>query len=197
MALTAPAVPATTVAQLNTTGDLIDVTVSGGTVQGILSTPPVVPVVATPAVPATTVTAPNNNAFPVAVTIAANGATISAVTVNGSATGFTGACTVVVPAGGTVSISYTVATPTWVWTALFAGAAGNPVTNPTTVPCPPGGSVSLIYSAAPTWAWTNPPDWDEILYAAENTSQNNELAWPWYATHGEAGVTGLGEGVSN
>lgn len=197
MAITAPAVGATGVAVLNTSGDYADVTVTGGTVQGILSTPPVVPVVATPAVPATGVNATNPNAFPIAVTIALNGATISAVNVNGVATGFTGACTVVVPAGGTVNIAYTVATPTWVWTALYQGVAGNPVGSPSTIAVPPGGSVSLIYSAAPTWAWTNPPNWDDILSAYPNTSQNNPLAWPWYPAHGEAGQTGLGFGVSN
>jgi hypothetical protein len=137
---------------------MCDVSVAGGTVQGILSalTGGQAPPVTTPAVPATTVTAANSNAFPVAVAIALNGATISAVNVNGVATGFAGACTVVVPPGGTVAIAYTVATPTWVWSPLLAGAAASPLPNPTVVPVAPGASVTLIYTVAPTWTWANP-----------------------------------------
>lgn len=199
MAVTTPSVALTTVSVPNQTGDQVDVTVTGGTVQAILSTPPVVPAISTPAVPATTVTAPNTNAFPVAVTIAANGATISAITVNGSATGFTAACTVVVPAGGTISISYTVATPTWVWSALYAGApvSSSIVASPTTIPVQPGGAITLLYTSAPTWAWTNPPDFALESYAAENLVDNNEMVWPWQAQHEEAGEPGLGTGVSN
>lgn len=72
-----------------------------------------------PAVPATTVPVQNTNAFPVQVVIAANGATISAVTVNGVVVG-AAAGTYTVPAFGSISISYTVAVPTWVWTGFNA-----------------------------------------------------------------------------
>lgn len=72
------------------------------------------PVPSQPAVPATGVAQQNLNAYPVTVVINANGATITAVTVNGVVVG-TAAGTYVVPAFGSISISYTVAVPTWVW----------------------------------------------------------------------------------
>lgn len=74
--------------------------------------------VVTPAVPATTVAQQNASNQAVQVVISPNGATITAVTVNGVVVG-TAAGTYTVPAGGTISITYTVATPTWVW-SLFA-----------------------------------------------------------------------------
>lgn len=67
-----------------------------------------------PAVPATGVPATNNTGQFVSVTIAANGATISNVSVNGVTAG-TAAGNYMVPPGGTISIAYTVATPTWTW----------------------------------------------------------------------------------
>jgi hypothetical protein len=68
-----------------------------------------------PTVPATTVPAQNGNSYPVTVVISANGATITAVTVNGVVVG-NAAGTYVVPPYGSISITYTVATPTWTWT---------------------------------------------------------------------------------
>lgn len=65
-----------------------------------------------PAVPATATAVTNTNAYPVQVSIA--GGTVSAVKVNGTATGLTSG-SFVVPSGGTISITYTAA-PTWVWT---------------------------------------------------------------------------------
>lgn len=197
MALTTPAVPATTIPQVNNTGQWADVAVTGGTLTGILVTPPVLPPVTTPAVPATTVTATNTNAFPVAVTIAANGATITAITVNGVASGLT-VGTVVVPAGGTVSVSYTVATPTWVWTALSGGFSGTSIPSPSSIAVPPSGAITLIYSAAPTWAWSDPIDVGYTPgYGQPNTgptNQEGQLPWPQHTVGGEAG---LGEAVSN
>lgn len=198
MAVTTPSVPATTVAVANQTGQNVDVAVTGGTVTGILVTPPsnLAPAVATPAVPATTVTATNSNAFPVSVTIAANGATITAITVSGSASGLT-VGTVVVPIGGTVSITYTVATPTWVWAPVVAGFAGTSIPSPSSVPLPPGCSITLTYSGPPTWAWIAPLDIDWIGYAQSNfTAINEQGALPW-AGHAEGGEPGLGTGVSN
>lgn len=78
---------------------------------------------ATPAVPATGVAAQNTSAYPVSVVIAANGATITAVSVNGVTVG-TAAGTYVVPAYGSISIAYTVAIPTWTWTQLGTGPLG-------------------------------------------------------------------------
>lgn len=75
-----------------------------------------VPITA-PAVPATGVAAQNPYSFPIQVVIAPNGATITAVTVNGVQVG-TAAGTYGVPAFGSISIAYTVATPTWVWSPL-------------------------------------------------------------------------------
>lgn len=72
-----------------------------------------------PAVPATTVPAVNNYHGTVDVTISANGATITNVSVNGVTVG-TGAGTYSVPAHGTISIAYTVATPTWTWAGSVA-----------------------------------------------------------------------------
>jgi hypothetical protein len=194
VAITAPAVAATGVSVPNTTGETINVNVTGGTVQGILSTPNPAPAVTTPAVPATTVAATNNNAFPVAVTV--TGGTVTVIAVNGSTVFTATGNTVVVPAGGTVALTYSVA-PTWVWSPLYAGAAGAPLSSPLSIPVMPTGAVSLIYTVAPTWTWTNPPVFDEVGYAGENTSQNNPLAWPWEPAHSEAGQTGLGAGVSN
>ena len=82
------------------------------------------PVPSQPAVPATTVATQNANGYPVSVAINANGATISAVTVNGVVVGAS-AGTYVVPAYGSISISYTVAVPTWVWSNANPPAAGN------------------------------------------------------------------------
>lgn len=195
MAITAPAIAATGVAVLNTTGQQVDATVTGGAVQGILSMPPISPIIATPAIPASTVTTTNTNAFPVAVTV--TGGTVTVVAVNGSTIFTATPCTVVVPAGGTIAITYTVVPTSWTWTPLFAGIAANPVASPSTVGVLVNGLVSVIYSAAPTWAWTNPPTFDESGYGGPNTSQNNPLAWPWEVAHSEAGQAGLGFGVSN
>jgi hypothetical protein len=76
------------------------------------------PAVVTPAVPATTVAAQNTNPYAAQVVILANGATISAVTVNGINVG-AAAGTYLVPAYGSIAISYTVATPTWTWSNPF------------------------------------------------------------------------------
>src|SRR6266700_3999828 len=112
MTLVTPAVPATTVVQPNATGQWVDVTVTGGTVTGILVNPPVVPPVTTPAIPASTVPAVNSNPFPVSVLITAG--TVTVVSVSG-VTQFTGTnVTAVVPPGGSISLTYSVA-PTWAW----------------------------------------------------------------------------------
>jgi hypothetical protein len=195
MAVTTPAVPATTIVAPNTTGDQVDVALTGGTVTGVLVTPPVSPVIATPAIPATTVQQVNNNPFPVAVTI--TGGTVTVVAVNGTTVFTATGVTAVVPAGGNIAITYSVVPTSWVWTPLYAGAAASGGVSGASYPVPPGGGISMIYSAAPTWAWTNPPNFDEINYAAANTVDNNELTWPWQIAHEEAGQTGLGEGVSN
>ena len=77
---------------------------------------------AAPAFPATTVAVANPYATVIAAVIAANGATITNVSVSGVTAG-TGAGTYLIPVGGTISCAYTVATPTWTW-ALPAISAG-------------------------------------------------------------------------
>lgn len=203
MAVTAPAVPATGVAVSNPTGQNVAVSLLTGTVQSVLVTAPNPPTVSTPAVPATTVTATNSNGFPVQVVVGANGATISAVTVNGSSVG-SAAGTYVVPAGGTIALSYTVATPTWTWSALVAGASGNPIGSlPQNYPVPPGCSITLIFtSTAPTWAWADYLDLDYVPGFYGPNSQASVSPWsPYnslpYPQHAALGQTGLATGVSN
>jgi hypothetical protein len=201
MAVPTPSVPATTVAQANQTGQNVSVTVTGGTVTGILTlfgTNPV-PVQATPAVPATTVPATNTSQYPVAVAV--TGGTVTAVTVNGSSQFTATGVTAVVPAGGTIAITYSVA-PTWTWTPIVAGLAGT-LSSPNSVPVPPGCSIELIYSAAPTWAWTNPLDegYTPGYYPGMNTLAEaagySPLTVLPYAQHAQAGQTGLATGASN
>lgn len=77
---------------------------------------------AAPAFPATTVVVTNPYPTPIAAAIAANGATITNVSVNGTTAG-SAAGTYIMPAAGSVSCTYTVATPTWTW-ALPTISAG-------------------------------------------------------------------------
>ena len=193
MEITTPAVPASGTAVVNPTGQDINVALTGGTVQSAIITSPALAAVSTPAVPATTVSAPNNTGAGLAVTIGLNGATISAITINGNSVG-TAAGTYYVPVGGTIAISYTIATPTWAWAPAVNGLNGTGAS----VLMQGGGSVTLWYSAAPTWAWTDPDqgEADEPQYAAEDTDLINEEA-EIAAAHGEGGETGLGDAVSN
>ena len=86
---------------------------------------------AAPAFPATTVAVANPYATPVAAVIAANGATITNVSVSGTTAG-TGAGTYLIPVGGSISATYTVATPTWTWalpvTSASTSAGGSALT---------------------------------------------------------------------
>lgn len=77
---------------------------------------------AAPAFPATTVAVTSPYATPIAAAIAANGATITNVSVNGVTAG-TAAGTYIIPAGGTISCTYTVATPTWTWALPVTSSA--------------------------------------------------------------------------
>jgi hypothetical protein len=194
VAVTTPAVPASGTAQLNSTGQDVDVAVTGGTITGIQVTAALQPAVVTPAVPSSTVTATNTNSFPVAVAV--TGGTVTHVTVNGSDQ-FTGTgVTAVVPAGGTIAITYSVA-PTWAWSALVAGFGGTSIPSPSSVPIPPGGSVTLTYSVAPTWAWTDPLDLAASGPAAENLGPVSQTTDEPEPAHTEDGESGLGIGVEN
>jgi|ERR1700683_1378852 len=101
------------------------------------------PTVSSPSVPATGVAAENPNAFPVNVVINANGATISAVTVNGVIVG-TSAGTYVVPADGSIAVSYTVATPTWVWSYAGSGTAFSVYSGSNNQVAPIGNAISQV-----------------------------------------------------
>lgn len=70
-----------------------------------------------PAVPATTVDTSTLVYRDAAVSIAAAGATITQVRVNGTAQGAT-AGTFLVPSGGTIGLTYTGGPPTWTWVLL-------------------------------------------------------------------------------
>lgn len=206
MAVVAPAVPATGVNQLNNTGQYVDVTVTGGTVQGILSLQSAISasgvqqaVVATPAIPASTVQAVNNNLFPVAVLI--TGGTTTHIAVNGVDQFTTNATpnTAVIPPGGNIAITYSVIPTSWAWSPLYQGAAGNPVSSPLTFGLQPGGSITLIYSAAPTWTWIAPltAPGAQPVYGAENTVLISQVLQLPYLAHAENAQTGLAVGVSN
>jgi hypothetical protein len=93
---------------------------------------------ATPSVPATGVAAQNASASVMQAVVSANGATITAVVVNGVTVG-TAAGTYYVPAYGTISIAYTGGPPTWVWSVSSAfpamqvpcvGGSGTPLGDP-------------------------------------------------------------------
>jgi hypothetical protein len=194
MAVATPAVPASGTAVVNTTGQAASVTVTGGTITGILVAPfPVQPALTAPAVPLTTVAQANASAFPVAVTV--TGGTVTVISVNGVASGLTSGI-VVVPAGGTVAITYSVA-PTWTWAPLLAGLSGTSIPTPSSVPLLQNAQVTLVYSVAPTWAWTDPLDMEPIGYAAENQAAISEISQLPLPAHTEGGETGLGDAVSN
>lgn len=88
---------------------------------GINTTPPAV---TTPAVPLTSVAVANTTTVDVIVYIVSGGAAVSAITVNGTATGLnlgtaTSSCaTVYLPAGQTISWTGAGAAPTWTWVAV-------------------------------------------------------------------------------
>jgi hypothetical protein len=196
MAVTSPAVPATTVAQPNTTGQLVDVAVTGGTITGILVLPnPAQPLVA-PAIPASTVQTVNNTGQPVAVTV--TGGTVTVIAVGGVTSGIT-AGTVIVPAGGNIAITYSVVPTSWTWQQAVGGFHGTGIPNPSSVSVPPAAAITLVYSVAPTWAWTNPMQGNGYTpYApAINSVQGSQIAQLPYPAHAEGGLTGLAVAVSN
>lgn len=200
MTVVTPTLPATGVQAPNATGQNVVATVTGGTVQGILSFPAISPSILPPvSQPATATPYTNTNSFPVAVAI--SGGTVTVIAVNGTTVFTATGNTVVVPAGGTVQLTWS-GQPSWTWTPLFAGIAGNPVASPSSVPVQPGGAVSVIFSAAPTWAWTNPPATSPPPYyaqenlLAEGAGYNPYTLLP-YAQHATLSQTGLATGVSN
>jgi len=195
-----PAIAASLAAVGNPYGQACNVTVTGGTVTGILSYPPAsaTPYVLNPALPASTVVTYNSNPFPVAVSI--TGGSVTVVSVNGSATGLAASPTVaVVPPGGTIALTYT-GSPSWSWAALVAGFCGTSIPSPASLAVVPGGSIVLVYSVGPAWSWTNPINMQEPAdFAAMNTTALPD-EWhnlPYGAGHIAAGQAGLGVAVSN
>jgi hypothetical protein len=191
-----PAVPASTVAYQNTSGQTAFVTITGGTVtsvnvpaggtqvatatnytatvaagQTISITYSVVPAwywsVLTPAVPASTIAAPNVTGQDITVVLA--GGTTTHIAVNGTDRG---------------------------------------TTTPAQVMVPNGGSIAVTYSAAPVWAWLNYLNLDLLdslgtVYASNNSvaptgvSGYNEANSLPYAVHSATGNSGFAVGVSN
>jgi hypothetical protein len=199
MAVSTPTLPATGVAVANTTGQDISATVTGGTVQTVVSTPPNASAVTTPSVPASTTPVTNTTGAPVLVSV--TGGTVTVVAVNGTTVATATGANVVVPANGTIAITYSVA-PTWTWAAAFAGASGNPLSSPSQLQIPPGGSAQVFYTVAPTWTWN---DYEEIQeepgYSQENTGAEgpgyNPITAMPLTPHTAAGQSGLGAGVTN
>jgi hypothetical protein len=98
------------------------------------------------------------------------------------------------PFGQTCSVAITGGTVTAVLVNAVQVASGTGVN----VSVPPGGTISITYSVAPTWTWTNPPDFSPSPgYAAENTGSVNQYGNLPYAVHAEGGQSGFGGGVSN
>lgn len=117
----------------------------------IISLPTTLTTITAPAVPATGVAQQNTSAFPVQVVISPNGATISAVTVNGVIVG-TAAGTYNVPAFGSIAVSYTVATPTWVWQTIGSGSIViNSKLDPLQGASPQGATYSVLNTQFLEW----------------------------------------------
>lgn len=137
-------------------------------IQGGANTP-----VTTPAVPATTVAADNGAGIPVAVTV--TGATVTAVTVNGTQA-LAAAGTVVVPYPGTISLTYASGSPTWAWAAAVLPQAGSSsMTAPVAGTAPPYGQAGTLPQ---TTFWQGTPLWLDPsgqLYAA--IGSGNLRAW--------------------
>jgi hypothetical protein len=137
-------------------------------IQGAANTP-----VAAPAVPATTVAA--DNAAGVPVTVAVTGATVTAVTVNGTQA-LAAAGTVIVPYPGTISLTYPSGTPTWTWTAAELPQSGSSsMTAAVSGTAPPAGQAgtlpqTVFLQGTPLWL-----DSGGQLYAA--IGGGNLRAW--------------------
>jgi hypothetical protein len=65
------------------------------------------------------------------------------------------------------------------------------------VPYPPASFVTLTYSVAPTWAFTDPLDVEDVSPMGENLGPFNEETDEPEPAHTEGGEPGLGIGVEN
>jgi hypothetical protein len=191
-----PAVPASTVAYTNTSGQTAFVTITGGTVTSIN-----VPAGGTQVATATNYTA-----------TVANGQTIS-ITYSVVPVWYWSTFTPAVPAS-TVAVLNTTGQDI---TVILAGGTATHIavngtdrgtTTPAQVMVPNGGSIAVTYSAAPVWAWMNFFNLDLLdslggAYASNSTvaatgvsgySPANSLP---YAPHAATGNSGWAVGVSN
>jgi hypothetical protein len=161
------------------------------TIQGAANIP-----VATPAMPATTVAESNPNGVAVAITVAASGATVTAISTgsnsaNLSPTGLT-AGTVFLPNDWAISVTYTGGPPTWTWvSAQLPQSGASSQVAAVSSPAPAGGQ----YGTLPTYTWFAGEaivlDPAGSLYAALNTAGAGLRAWI-------DGVDGIGHwGLSN
>lgn len=191
-----PAVPASTVAATNTSGQTAYVTIVSGTVTSVN-----VPAGGTQVATATNYTA----------TVAA-GQTIS-VTYSVAPVWYWSTFTPAIPTS-TVAVAnptgqdITVVLAGGTTTHIAVNGTDRGTTTPANVMLPSGGSIALTYSAAPVWAWMNFLNLDLLdslggTYAPPNLvaatgvagySPANALP---YAAHAATGSSGFGVGIAN
>lgn len=107
----------------------------------IIAGSPATPVVA-PTVPNTTVAAGNATGVPVLVVV--TGATVTAVTVNGTLAG-AAAGSYVVPYPGTIALTYASGSPTWTWVVADLESSGtSSMTCAVSATAPPGGQAGTL-----------------------------------------------------
>lgn len=189
-----PAVPASTVTTVNTSGQTAYVTIIGGTVTSVN-------VGAAQVATATGYTATVPAGQTIAVTYSAVPAWYwstftPAVPASGTAVANpTGQDISVVIAGGTV-------------THVTVSGTDRATSSPANVMLPGGGSIALTYSAAPVWAWLNFFNLDlmdslgdvygnnDTILATGTTGYSPGNSLP-YAPHPATGSNGFGTGISN
>jgi hypothetical protein len=191
-----PAVPASTVAYTNTSGQTALVTLIGGTVtsvnvpaggtqvatgsgftatvaagQTISVTYSVVPAwywsTFTPAIPVSTVPVMNTTGQDITVVLGAG--TVTHITVNGTDRGTTTPAQVMVPNGQSITLTYSVA-PVWAWLNFF--------------------NLDVLDSLGTVYATNNAI----LATAVSGYSEANSLP---YAQHAATGNSGFGTGISN
>lgn len=142
------------------------------TIQGAANIP-----MATPVMPATTVAESNPNGVTAMITVAASGATITAISTGSnsaslSATGLTSG-TLFLPNDWAISVTYSGGTPTWTWvSAQLPQSGASSQVAAISNPAPPGGQLGTIpqftwFAGQPLWLDTNGQ-----LYAALGGATN-------------------------
>jgi hypothetical protein len=191
-----PAVPASTAAVTNTSGQTAFVTVIGGTVTSVN-------------VPAGGTQVSTGSNF--TATVAA-GQTIS-VTYSAAPTWYWSTFTPAVPSSAvavanTTGQDITVVLAGGTTTHIAVNGTDRGTTTPANVMLPNGQSIAVTYSVAPVWAWMNFLNLDlldslGVVYASNNSvpptgasgySPANALP---YAQHAATGSSGFGTGIAN